>query len=279
MISKIAILPASDINRKLDVKEELISLRDRILNGARFSAIARMYSDDVDSALQGGEMTPSPSTVYSQNFKEAVETLPIGQISQVVETEDGFHLIEVLEKQGEEYRVRHILRKIKFTPEERVEAIERLDSVANEIREGNLTFEAAVAKYSQDEESRVSKGLMTNNTYKYYGAKYKSTRFTKEELTTLYEHVAPLKKGEISNAFEYTDTELEESIIILKIDDIIPTHTANIDDDYSLIEELAIATKRNEVLEKWIDEKIDDIYIKIEDPYRDIFDSKSRWRK
>ncbi|MFI3322379.1 MAG: peptidylprolyl isomerase [Rikenellaceae bacterium] len=278
-IAKIAKVPSKSEDRKLDVKEQLLDIRSRILNGASFSALARMYSDDIGSASRGGEMEAQPASNFVQAFKDAVETTRVGQLSEIVETEHGFHILEVMEQRGQLYRVRHILLKIKFDAEDKIKALETLDSVAKEIKIDNLDFERAVAEFSNDEDSRINKGLVTNNVYENYGARYKSTHFTKEELGRMYEYIKDLEIGETTDAFEYIDDMLEESVVIVKLMDIIPAHTANIEEDYNAIEDMALAEKRNKIFNEWLDEKINKMYIKIEKPYDEIRLDNELWKK
>ncbi len=282
VVSKIEIKPSKDENRKLDVKEEVLNLRKRIMEGADFGVLARMYSDDLSSAVKGGEMQAMPVNTFELPFADAVTSTPVGQLSQVVETKYGYHLLEVLEQRGDQYRVRHILRMVKFDAEEKYEAKQKLDSLAREIRIDSLKFEDAVAEFSQDEISRVNKGMMTNTVYEDYGygAKYKSFNFSKEDLGTLYQHISKLKVGDVSDAFEYVnEMSRDESVMIVRLEKIIPSHTANIKDDYTMIEELTTAEKRNKKFNDWLSEKIDDIYVKIEPQYRDIELKDSRWKK
>lgn len=277
--AKIAKLPSKSDQRKLDVKEQLLDIRNRIMKGASFGALARMYSDDRSSAVRGGELEPGPLNIYVSSFKDAAESLKIGTISEVVESEHGFHIIEVLEKSGNMYRLRHILMKVKFNPEDKVKAIHEMDSIAHKIQADSLDFEVAVKTYSDDDKTKINKGLVTNTSYERYGARYKSTRFTKEELGRLYDKISRLKINETSDSFEYIDDALEESVLIVKLLEILPSHTANIDDDYTVIEEMTKNERQTKKFEKWLNDKIEEMYIRIEEPYRDIELSNSRWKK
>lgn len=279
VFAKIAKLPSKSDQRKLDVKEQLLDIRSRIIKGASFGALARMYSDDPSSAVRGGELEPGPLNIYVPAFRDAAEALQIGTISEVIETEHGFHIIEVLEKSGNIYRLRHILMKVKFNPDDKVKAIHVMDSIAHKIQVDSLDFEEAVKLHSDDDKTKVNKGLVTNTNYERYGARYKTTRFTKEELGRLFDKVGRLKINEVSDSFEFTDDMLEESVLIVKLLEILPSHIANIDDDYTVIEEMTKGERQSNKFEKWLNDKIDEMYIRIEEPYRDIQLSNSRWKK
>ena len=277
--AKIAVLPSKDDDRKLDVKENLLDIRSRILEGTSFGALARMYSDDIGSAMRGGELEPAPSSSYVTGFKEAVESAEIGKLTGVVESEYGYHIIEVLGKKDGIYRLRHILLKVKFDPTDKAAAVVLLDSVANQIKIDSLDFEEAVARFSQDKGSMVGKGLVINSQYESYGAKYKSTRFFKEELGPLYDRISTLKPGDISMAFEHTDNRMEESVQIIKLLEIVPAHPASIEDDYSTIVDMAVADKQQKKFDKWLEDKMEEIYINIEESYRDIPLTNEKWKK
>ena len=154
--------PTSSKEAKQRVREELLDMRERVINGTRFDLLARMYSVDPGTAMQGGEMEMSLNQ-FVQPFADALEKLQPGQISEVVETEYGFHIIQLVEKNGDRYRCRHILLRPVYTPDELAEGGRFLDSLANEIRGGAITFEDAAMKYSDDKYSRQNGGIVTNH--------------------------------------------------------------------------------------------------------------------
>ena len=277
--AKIAKLPSKSDERKLDVKENLLDLRRRIIGGTSFGALARMYSDDISSAMRGGELEPTTSSSYAQAFKDAIENAEVGQLTGIIETEYGYHIAEVLEKKNNIYRVRHILLKVKFDPTDKANAVRLLDSVAVQIRIDSLDFEDAVASYSEDKGSMVGKGLVVNSEFESYGVKYKSTSFFKEELGPIYDKIKGLEPGEISDAFEHVDARLEESVQVIKLLEVIPSHPANLEDDYTSIVDMAVADKQQKKFDKWLDNKIDQIYVHIEEDYRDIPLANNKWKK
>ncbi len=275
--------PKNDDVARMNVKGELLALRDRIVKGANFAALARMYSEDYASAERGGEMDPMPKENFTPNFADALVQMKPGQISEVIETPYGFHIIELLDVQGNLYHCRHILMKVKFTAEQKVEAIQQLDSALNQIREGNLTFEKAVELYSTDENSKQNKGVVLNTWYERYGggARTKTNRFNKEELGYEYNYIQPLKEGEMSEVFQTIDMNTGDDIIkFIKLLKIIPSHTANLREDYVALEEQALEMKKQEAFDKWIDNKIGEMYIRIEEPYRSLMEKYAdKWVK
>ncbi len=265
--------PKNDDVARMNVKGELLALRDRIVKGANFAALARMYSEDYTSAPRGGEMDPMPKESFTPNFADALTQLKPGQISEVIETPYGFHIIELLDVQGNLYHCRHILMKVKFSAEQKVAAIQQLDSVLNQIRKDSLTFEKAVELYSTDENSKQNQGVVLNTWYERYGggARAKTNRFNKEELGYDYNYIQSLKEGEMSEVFEAIDINTGDDIIkFIKLIKVIPSHVANLREDYVALEGEALEMKKQEAFDEWIDNKIGEMYIRIEEPYKSL---------
>ena len=264
--------PTSSKEAKQRVREELLDMRERVINGTRFDLLARMYSVDPGTAMQGGEMEMSLNQ-FVQPFADALEKLQPGQISEVVETEYGFHIIQLVEKNGDRYRCRHILLRPVYTPDELAEGGRFLDSLANEIRGGAITFEDAAMKYSDDKYSRQNGGIVTNHELlelmHVSDTRYSTTKFLREDLRTDYPAISALKEGEISPAFQSRDLRNNELNKIVKLIQVIPAHPASLNEDYLQIEALALQTKQEEEFEKWLDGKIDGLYIRIEPEFRD----------
>ena len=158
-LSQISIYPDRE-NANLAVKEKLLSIRERIINGEKFSTLARIYSEDPGSARKGGELGMASKSIFWPAFSDAAMALKPGVISQIVETPDGFHIIEVLEKKGDMFNARHILIKPSYTDQDRQKAFATLDSLKTEIQNDAVTFELAAKFYSQDadEDQRRSDG-------------------------------------------------------------------------------------------------------------------------
>lgn len=275
--------PSSSKEAKQRVREELLDMRERIINGTRFDLLARMYSVDPGTAMQGGEMDWMPLDRLVPPFAEALEKLQPGQLSEVVETEYGFHIIQLMEKKGDLYKCRHILLRPVYTPDELAEGGRFLDSLANEIRNGAITFEAAAMQYSEDKYSRQNGGIVTNHELlelvQQQDMRYSTTKFLREDLREDYPPLSRLKEGEISPSFQSRDLRNNELNKIVKLIEIIPAHPASLNEDYLQIEALALQTKQEEEFNKWLDKKIDGLYIRIEPEFRNGDFENKNWVK
>ena len=289
--AQITRLPASLKDAQRRTKERLLDMRERVIKGeTKFSTLARMYSVD-GSAIYGGEMEPGPSSMYVRPFAEALEKLKPGQVSEIVETEFGFHIIELIEKRGENYRCRHILLRPTFTRDELMQPARELDSIARLIRLDSLKFEDAALRFSDDASSRNNGGIVSNHDILarqgvYDGARLTATRFLREDFGQMggksledYTALMRLKVGEVSDSFQTTDLNGNQLSKIVKLVEIIPAHVASLEEDYIRIEEMALEEKQNRVYRKWLHSKIDGMYIYINPEYRsDEFEYKG-WIK
>ena len=266
--AQITKLPSSTTLVKQRTREKLLEMRERILGGARFDMLARMYSQDPGSALQGGEMDFMSAESFEKPFGEALTKLQPGQVSGVVETVYGFHIIQLMEKKGNLYKSRHILLRPTFTDSELAEDLAKLDSLATEIKEGHISFEEAARLHSDDKYSKQNGGLVTNHEMlEMYGANdtsYSRTAFYKEELGADYTYMRSLKPGDISTPFQSADMRGNTLTKIIKLIEIIPSHTASLANDYLQIEEIALQNKQQREFEEWLDKKISTMYVKID---------------
>ncbi|MBR4843834.1 MAG: peptidylprolyl isomerase [Alistipes sp.] len=283
--------PSSLKEAQQRTKERLLDMRERIITGqTKFSVLARMYSLD-GSAIYGGEMEPMPAQYFVRPFAEALEKLKPGQISEIVETEFGFHIIELIEKRGEVYRCRHILLRPTFTYEELAEPARELDSIARLIRMDSLSFDDAALRHSDDVISKYNGGIVSNSDVLarmggYGGARLTATRFLKEDFSAQggkslddYAALMRLKVGEVSDSFKTTDLMGNQMSKIVKLVEIIPAHTATLEDDYIRLEEMALNQKQEKVYREWLTSKIGAMYVYIDPAYRsDEFENKE-WIK
>ena len=267
--------PSSMDEAKRRVKERLLDMRERIIAGkASFPTLARMYSED-GSAVRGGELEPMALEGFVKPFADALEKLKPDQISEVVETEFGFHIIQGIEKlPNNTYRCRHILIRPYYTPSELAESDNILDSLANLIRSDSITFEKAALEHSDDVYSKQNGGLVSNHdileAQQAYQASLTQTKFYKEYLMPAdYNALRRLKKGEVSNAYQTTDMKNNQLSKIVKLVDVIPSHTATLDEDYLMIEEAALEHKKRAEYNKWLEGKIEAMYIRIEPEFRE----------
>ena len=263
-LSQICIYPDREA-AAVEVKEKLLSIRSRIMNGEKFSTLARIYSQDPGSARKGGELGMASKTIFWSEFSDAAMALKPHMVSQIVETPDGFHIIEVLEKKGDMFNARHILLKPEYTSEDRDKAFGTLDSLRNEINAGNITFQMAARFFSQDPVTRTNGGQMADpNT----GSSY----FEKDQLKPAdFVAIANLKEGEISEPIESQDNEGRGNLVykIIRVDKILPAHPATFDDDYDLMQNAAKEKLSREAIDKFIENKIESTYIILDPLFAD----------
>ena len=272
--------PSSLKEAQQRTKERLLDMRERVITGkTKFSVLARMYSVD-GSAIRGGEMEPAPSSMYVRPFAEALEKLKPGQVSEIVETEFGFHIIELIDKKGELYHCRHIVLRPTFTRDELMEPMHELDSIASLIRNDSITFEAAALRFSDDASSKHNGGIVSNHDVLermgvYDGARMTATRFLKEDFGAQggksledYSALMRLKVGEISPSFQTADMKGNQMSKIVKLMEIIPAHVASLEEDYIRLEEMALQRKQERIYKDWLNRKIEAMYIYIDPEYR-----------
>ncbi|MBP5635940.1 MAG: peptidylprolyl isomerase, partial [Bacteroidales bacterium] len=256
-ISQICIYPDREA-AAIAVKERLLSIRERIINGEKFATLARLYSEDPGSARKGGELGMASKSIFWSAFSDAAMSLKPGSISQSVETPDGFHIIEVLEKKGDMFNARHILMKPHYTAEDREKAFKKLDSLRTAITDSLITFELAARFYSQDFATRTNGGQMADpNT----GSAY----FEIDQLKPQdYAAVKDLQPGQISEPVESLDNEGRSGNLvykILRLDSIVPAHTASFERDYTELQNDVRQAKQMEAIDDFINEKIKVTYI------------------
>jgi peptidyl-prolyl cis-trans isomerase SurA len=274
-ISQIALYPDQEA-AKVATKERLLAFRDRIIKGEKFSTIATLYSEDPGSAFRGGELGMASKNLYWPQFGDAAVALKEGQISQIVETPDGFHIIQMIKKEGEMFNARHILLKPKYTAADRNKAFNQLDSIITLVKADSITFEMAAMSNSEDLKSAISGGVMVDpNT----GA----TFFEKDQLKPAdYAVIKDMKEGEISAPFESLDDEGRSGNIIykvVKLDKVIPSHPATYKDDYMVIQGIADRKRQTEAIDKFVKEKQAVTYIKLDDLFKQCNFEREGWIK
>ena len=274
-LSQICIYPDREA-ANIAVKERLLAIRERIINGEKFSTLARIYSQDPGSARKGGELGMASKSIFWPAFSDAAMALKVGVVSQIVETPDGFHIIEVLEKKGDMFNARHILLKPEYTSEDRKKGFHVLDSLKTELQNDAVTFELAARFYSEDPATRTNGGQMSDPTS---GSSY----FEIDQLKPQdYAAIRNLKEGEISEPVESLDNEGRDGNLvykIIKVDKIIPAHPATFEKDYSLMLRHAEDKVRQEAINKFIDEKIKTTYIIIDPLFKDCVFEREGWEE
>lgn len=288
--AQITKFPQNMKEAKLRTRERLIEMRERIVTGkTRFATLARMYSVD-GSAIQGGELEPAPLAGFVKPFADALAELKPGQVSEVVESEFGFHLIQMIDKKGQLYHCRHILLRPTFTVEEIVAPMRDLDSLVNLIKKDSLSFEEAAKKHSDDKHSKMNGGVVTNHDllerYSAYDAKLTATKFLKEDFGAMggksiddYNAIRRLKEGEVSAPFRSNDMMGNELVKIVKLLKVIPAHNASLEEDYLRLEQMALSQKQEDEFRAWLDKKIASMYIYIAPEFRNEEFSNKNWVK
>lgn len=272
-LRQICVYPDRDA-ANLAVKERLLTIRERIINGEKFSTLARIYSQDPGSARKGGELGMASKSIFWPAFSDAAMALKPGVVSQIVETPDGFHIIEVLEKKGDMFNARHILLKPEYTSEDRQKGFHVLDSLRTELNNDAVTFELAARFYSEDPATRTNGGQMADPMT---GSSY----FEIDQLKPQdYAAIKNLKEGELSEPFESLDNEGRDGNLVyklLKVDKIIPAHPATFSQDYTLMLQHAKSELQTEAIDKFIEEKIKTTYIIIDPLFKDCEFEREGW--
>lgn len=273
IITNNPVIPREEID---DVKARLRKYSDRVNNGeTSFSTLATLYSEDPGSAPRGGEIGFLGRGHLEPEYAAVAFNLnDPKKVSKIVETQYGYHIIQLIEKRGDRINTRHILLRPKVAPEDLRKASVRLDSVVADMREGKFTFEDAAPIVSQDKDTRFSRGQMTNDNNG-------TTRF---EMSQLPQEVAKIidkmQPGEISDAFVMMDPKRNREVVaVVKLTQRIPAHKANLADDFQTIKELCENAAREKVIKKWLAKKIKDTYVRIEENWADCTFEHEGWKR
>lgn len=274
-ISVIQIDPPDNEDNKAEARQRLLDIRSEILAGKSFSALAILYSEDPVSAKNYGEIGYLTRGELEKEYADAAFSLTKNTVSKIVESKFGFHLIQLIDRKGEMANTRHILIRPKVKSEQTEQAMARLDSLANLIRLDSMSFKDAALRFSTHKDSRVNGGKMVSTN-----PSDRTTWFTLEELNReMYVKVRDMKVGEISEPFRTTDENNNVVFRIIRLDNELSAHTANLKDDYQELYNAALNAERNKVYEKWIKNKIEITYLKIGDEYKSCDFLKRGWLK
>ena len=258
-----------------DVKSRLREYTDRVNKGESFSMLARLYSDDRGTAINGGEMPFTGRGYLDPAFANVAFNLQDpNKVSKIVESEYGFHIIQLIEKRGDRIKVRHILLKPHVPEEALMAGTARLDSIANDIRNGKFTFEEAASVLSQDKDTRNNHGLLPN-------PQTNTSKFEMQELPPeIAKVVDKMKVGEISEAFTMIPQKTgKEECVIVKLKSRINGHKATISEDYQNLKEIVLEKRRDEMLDKWIREKQKHTYVRINENWKNCTFKYPGWIK
>ena len=267
-------IEAEEINR---VKDELREYTDRINKGeASFQTLARFYSEDPGTARRGGEVGLTGRGTLDPAFANVAFNLTDPtKVSKIVESEFGFHIIQLIEKRGDKVNVRHILRKPQVSVEAEVQAINRLDSVANDIRNGKFTFEEAATVLSDDKDTRNNYGLMSNVTQE-----GRTSKFRLQDLPAEVARVVDtMAVGQVSEPFQMINSRGKNICAIVKLKNRVEGHKAVITEDFQVMKEVVLAKRRNDVIHDWVVKKIKNVYVRINDDYKNCNFEYEGWVK
>ena len=270
-LSQITMYPKLTDAHKDEIIAKLNKIKQDILAGEPFENQARIYSEDPGSAANGGLYKNISKGKMVKPFEAAALNLQEGEISDPVESEFGYHLIQLVKKSGKNYDARHILLKAEPNDAEIETAKKELDSIRTLILNGRLTFKEAAYRFSDDKKTKFNAGILTSEDG--------SDRIEKLNLPpTISYQIAGLNKGDITDVFQDTLLQDKKAVTIVKVDDIIASHQLDITTDYDRIKQMALNKKKNEMVEKWVKEKLPDVFISINDRYKDCT-FKTDWRK
>lgn len=243
-------------------KERLRSLRDRILNGESFNTLAVLYSEDPGSAKKSGEVGFVTRGQLYPEYEAAAFGLKKGEVSEIIKSKAGYHIIQLIERRGEQINTRHILLMPKVSDSDIQKASKLLDSIAGLIRDKKMTFEEAALQFS-DDPGKINGASMMNPTTG-------NTRFVSGQIDPkVFFNIEKLNPDEISRPVVRVNEEGNKTVSLFYLKSRTEPHRANLKDDYSTIMEWAMNKKRGEVLNKWIADKISKTYFRINESYLD----------
>ena len=268
----------SEITRKPDISEEerdrvkleLNKLRERVLKGDRFTTLATLYSEDPGSATKGGELGFFGRGYMVAEFEAAAFALKPGEVSPVIETQLGFHIIQLIERRGNTINCRHILMMPKVSSEDLLRSRMLLDSIAQEVRLGHISFAEAANRYS-DNSNKTEGGRVSHPTTGAY-------QFTAEELKRMYPGVSfsQMNAGDVTNATAMKTDDNKDAYRLVMVTRRNPQHKANLTDDYDRIYNAALENAKQDKIFDWAQKTIKNTYIKIDDEFKSC-DFRLKW--
>lgn len=261
-ISEIVIQPTIPETERDRVRAELAELRERVIKGESFSMLAALYSQDPGSARKGGELGFFPRGRMVAEFESAAFALKPGEVSPIIETQFGFHIIQLIERRGNTINARHILIIPKVSPEDLLRTRMQLDSIAAEIRAGHISFEDAAKQYSTANSAKQG-GTVTN-------ASDGSNRFDAEALKQSYFAVGipGMNVGDVSNATAFKTEDNQDAYRIVRLNHKYPSHKANLVDDYDNIYNAALANAKQKRMLDWARKQAKKTYIRLADEFK-----------
>ncbi|MCG8697791.1 MAG: peptidylprolyl isomerase, partial [Bacteroidales bacterium] len=261
-INQIVLYPESNEDAVYQVRKKLLEIREKIIGGANFATQAVLYSEG-PTATRGGDRGWTGKSDMDPVYAKAAFALKEGQVSKIVETDKGFNIIQLIEREDERIHTRHILMKPKTSLEEKTAAMEKLDSVIDLVYKDSLTFEEAATRFSMDEKTFLNGGQMVNEYT--METTFDINQFESRE----YYILRNLSVGQISEPFESVDENGKMVFKVFMLKSRTEPHVANLKDDFDMLKQYAVAEKQEREFKKWISEKLKSTYVVIEEPYND----------
>ena len=276
IIQQTPAIEPEELNR---VKDELREYTERVNKGdATFQTLARLYSEDPGTARRGGELGLVGRGTLDPAFAAVAFNLTDPKkVSKIVESEFGYHIIQLIEKRGDKVNVRHILRKPVVSDEAINKTLGRLDSIAADIRAGKFTFEDAAPMLSDDKDTRYSKGLMSTNMMQ---TGHTSSRFRMQDLPPeVAKVVDTMQVGQISQSFKMINQRGKTVCVIAKLKNRIDGHKATVTEDFQTLKDVVLNKRREDRIHEWVVDKIKNVYTHLNDEYKDCEFEYEGWNK
>jgi len=262
-IAQVVQYPPQSSQAERAARQRLLDLRERIMEGEKFSTLAVLYSEDRGTSSKGGELGFRTADELDPSYADAAFSLQEGEVSSVVESAYGYHIIKLIERRDDEINTRHILIKPQINQTQKQKVRSKLDSIARQIRTGDLTFEQAAIEHSDDKQYKMNGGILVNPNNA-------SNEFELDELPQPdFDAVKDLKVGEISDPYETKDEKGKALFKIIKLVSKTDRHKATIEEDFSTLSQMATQKKQQEVVKNWIEKKKKETYIHIDKAFKD----------
>ena len=268
-LAKISVYPKLSEAHKQEIIDRLKKIKADILAGESFDSQARIYSEDEGSASNGGLYKNISKGQMVKPFEAAALNLQDGEISDPIESEFGFHIIQLLKKSGRKYDAKHILIKAIPDKKEIADATKELEGIKQKVETGKMSFKEAAFKYSDDKKTKFNGGVMADEG----GDKIEKLSLP----ATLAYHIAGLNKGDMTDVF---DEELNKkpAVSFVKVEEVIPAHKLTLESDYDRIKQMALNQKKGGIVEKWVNNELPNVFISIDKRYKDC-NFKTDWKK
>lgn len=270
-VGEIVFNPKLSAKEKKPIYDRLDGIRNEIIAGKDFGTMARLYSEDPGSAAEGGEYPFSDRNTWVKEFTKTAFKLKPGELSNIFETEFGYHILQVLERRGEQVKVRHILRTFKPTAESLARSKSVADSVHQLIADKKIDFYTAASQFSDNEETKYNGGMLLNSE----NVQSRTTLIPVDQLdASIFSAIDTLEAGQYSRPSQFSSQDGSSGYRIVFLKTRIPPHKANLDEDYSKLKEAALDDKTNRIISEWFESKRRTTYIKIDDDYTSCEDLK-----